>query len=268
MRVAAIQLSSTADRTRNLRAAEHHVRAAAAAGARLVVLPEMLNVLGEPATLREGAEPLHGPTLGWAAALARELHLWLVAGSFIERVAGSDRLHNTSCLLDPNGQVHAVYRKVHLFDADVPGAAMRESDTVAAGNQLMAADIGEIRLGLSICYDLRFPELFRHLALDGCRVIVHAAAFTERTGRDHWEVLLRARAIENQVFVVAANQIGEHCARLRSYGRSMIVDSWGVLLAQAPDRETHIVAELDFAAQNRVRSQLPCLSNRRPDLYR
>jgi predicted amidohydrolase len=268
MRVAAVQLTSTADKDRNRHAAATHVRAAAAQGAALAVLPEMFNVLGDPAVLRHGAEPIDGPTIRWAQDLARELRLWLVAGSIIERVADQDRLHNTSCLIDPDGRLRAVYRKVHLFDADVPGAAMRESDTIAPGTEVVAADAAGVRLGLSVCYDLRFPELFRLLALDGCRVVALASAFTERTGRDHWEVLVRARAIENQAFVVAANQVGETSPRLRWYGRSMIVDPWGVVLAQAPDRPTHILADLDLAAQDAVRAQLPCLANRRPEAYR
>jgi predicted amidohydrolase len=268
MRVAAVQLTSTAEKARNLQAAERLLRAAAADGAGLVVLPEMFNVLGEPAVLKGAAEPLEGPTLRWARGLSRELRLWLVAGSFIERAPGQERLHNTSCLLDPDGGLRAVYRKVHLFDADVPGAAMRESDTIAPGTEIVSADAAGVHLGLSVCYDLRFPELFRHLALAGCRVVALASAFTERTGRDHWEVLVRARAIENQVFVIAADQVGQTTPRLRWYGRSMIVDPWGVVLAQAADRESYVVADLDFAAQDAVRAQLPCLANRCPDVYR
>src|SRR5271166_5356892 len=160
MRTAAIQLTSTSDKARNRAAAERLVHAAAADGARLVVLPEMFSVLGEPAVLRGGAEPLDGPTLRWAADLARGHRLWLVAGSVIEFVAGQDRCHNTSCLFDPAGRLCAAYRKVHLFDNDVPGAAMRESDTIAPGSTIVAADADGVRLGLGICYDLRFPELF------------------------------------------------------------------------------------------------------------
>jgi predicted amidohydrolase len=267
MRVAAVQLTSTADRQANLEAAERHVRSAANAGARLIVLPEMFNVLGDPEVLRGGAEPLEGPTLAWARRLAQEIRTWLVAGSIVESIPGQDRLHNTSCLLDPEGATRAVYRKLHLFDADVPGALMRESDTVRAGTEIVSAEVDGVRLGFAICYDLRFPELFRSLTLDGCRVLVLVSAFTERTGRDHWEVLIRARAIENQVFVVAANQVGQSSPKLRWYGRSMIVDPWGIVLAQAPDRPGHIVADLDFASQDAIRRQLPCLANRRPDVY-
>ena len=268
MRVAAIQLTSTADRERNLDQAEKLIAAAAADGARLTVLPEMFNVLGEAEVLRAGAESLEGPTLRWAAERARHHGIWLVAGSIMEQCAGESRLFNTSCLFDPQGQRRAVYRKIHLFDCDVPGASLHESATVMPGREIVHGEADGVALGLSICYDLRFPELFRILALDGARLIVLASAFTERTGRDHWEVLLRARAIENQVFVVAANQFGATTPKLRWFGRSMIVDPWGVVLAAAPDRECYILADLDFAEQERMRAQLPSLANRQPEAYR
>ena len=267
MRVAAVQLTSTADRTRNLAAAERYIRAAANDGARLIALPEMFNALGDPDVLRAGAELLDGPTLSWAKELARQLGIWLVAGSIMERVAGQSKLFNTSCLFGPRGEVRATYRKIHLFDCDVPGASLRESDTVLPGRDIVRAEADGVPLGLSICFDLRFPELFRILAVGGVRLIVLASAFTERTGRDHWEILVRARAIENQVFVLAANQVGASTPRLRWLGRSMIVDPWGVVLAQAPDREGYILADLDFEAQDRMRAQLPSLANRRPESY-
>jgi predicted amidohydrolase len=267
MRVAAVQLTSTADRSRNLTAAERFIQAAATDGARLIVLPEMFNVLGDPDVLHAGAEPLDGPTLGWARELARRLGVWLVAGSIMERVAGQSKRFNTSCLIDPQGELRATYRKIHLFDCDVPGASLRESDTVMPGESIVRAEAEGISLGLSICFDLRFPELFRALAVSGVRLIALASAFTERTGRDHWEVLVRARAIENQVFLIAANQVGASTPKLRWFGRSMIVDPWGVVLAQAPDREGYIVADLDFEEQTRMRTQLPNLANRRPLTY-
>jgi predicted amidohydrolase len=217
--------------------------------------------------LRAGAEPLDGPSLRWAAEQARRHGIWLVAGSIMEAVPDQMRLFNTSCLFDPEGQRRAIYRKIHLFDCDVPGAGFRESATVMPGRDIVRAEAGGVSLGLSICYDLRFPELFRILALDGARAIALASAFTERTGRDHWEVLVRARAIENQVFVIAANQVGASTPKLRWFGRSMIVDPWGVVLAQAPDRECYAIADIDFAEQDRLRAQLPSLANRRPETY-
>jgi predicted amidohydrolase len=267
MRVAAVQMTSTSDKARNLEIAEKLVRAAATNGARLVVLPEMFNVLGDAETLRQGAEPLEGRTIAWAKALARRAGVWLIAGSITERGEGQAKHFNTSCLLDPEGSLRAVYRKIHLFDCDVPGAALHESQTFAPGEEVVVAEVEGIRVGMSVCYDLRFPELFRILALRGARLVVLASAFTERTGRDHWDVLVRARAIENQVYLVAANQVGATAPGLRWYGRSMIVDPWGTVLAQAPDRETYIFSDLDFAAQDAVRAQLPSLRNRRPEAY-
>lgn len=267
MRVAAIQLTSTADRSRNLEMAGNLIARAAGDGARLIVLPEMFNILGDADVLRAGAEPLDGPSLRWAAEQARHHGVWLVAGSIMERVPGQERIFNTSCLFDPDGERRAIYRKIHLFDCDVPGANYHEPATVMAGRDIVRAEADGVPLGLSICFDLRFPELFRILALDGARMIALASAFTERTGRDHWEVLVRARAIENQVFVVAANQVGASTPKLRWFGRSMIVDPWGVVLAQAPDRECYIVADLDFTEQDRIRAQLPSLANRRPEVY-
>jgi predicted amidohydrolase len=268
MRVAAIQLTSTPERARNLEAAAKLIAAAAHDGARLIVLPEMFNILGDADVLRAGAESLDGPSLRWAGEQARHHGVWLVSGSIMEAVPGQTRLHNTSCLFDPAGARRATYRKIHLFDCDVAGASFHESATVMPGQDIVRAEADGVPLGLSICYDLRFPELFRRLALDGARLMALASAFTERTGRDHWEVLVRARAIENQVFVIAANQVGASTAKLRWFGRSMIVDPWGIVLAQAPDREGHIVADLDFAEQDRMRAQLPSLANRRPETYR
>lgn len=268
MRVAAIQLTSTADKAQNLEAAEKLLAKATGDGARLIVLPEMFNVLGDADVLRAGAEPLDGPSLHWAAEQARHHGVWLVAGSIMERVPGETRLFNTCRLFDPAGQPCATYRKIHLFDCDVAGASYHESATVMPGRDIVRAEAGGVPLGLSICFDLRFPELFRILALGGVRLIALASAFTERTGRDHWEVLVRARAIENQVFLVAANQVGASTPKLRWFGRSMIVDPWGVVLAQAPDYESYIVTNLDFAAQDRMRAQLPSLVNRRPEAYR
>lgn len=267
MRVAAIQLTSTADRARNLETATKHIAAATGDDARLIVLPEMFNVLGDADVLRAGAESLDGPSLRWAGEQARRHRVWLVAGSIMERVAGQEWIFNTSCLFDPAGERRAIYRKIHLFDCDVAGANYHESATVMPGRDIVRTEADGVPLGLSICFDLRFPELFRILALGGARLIALASAFTERTGRDHWEVLVRARAIENQVFLIAANQMGASTPKLRWFGRSMIVDPWGVVLAQAPDRECAIVADLDFAEQDRMRAQLPSLANRRPEAY-
>jgi predicted amidohydrolase len=275
MRAAAVQLTSTPDVDRNLERADRLTRAAAADGARLVVLPEKWSVLGRGDDLRAGAQPLDGPAIAWARATARELGIELVAGSISERVAGEEQLRNTSLHIGPDGEIQAAYRKIHMFDVVVDGMAYRESEHERAGDEIVTSETADgVELGLSICYDLRFPELYRILAVRGARVLTVPAAFTVPTTRDHWEVLLRARAIENQAFVVAANQIGEHApasgagGALRSGGRSMIVDPWGIVLALAPDREGHVVADLDLDAQARMRRDLPALANRRPSAYR
>lgn len=268
MRVAAVQLNSTEDKVRNLSSADTHVRAAALQGAELIVLPEKFNLLGTEDHLRAGAEQLDGPALDWARALTRELGVWLVAGSIVERVEGEPKLFNTSALIGPDGDLEAVYRKIHLFDVDVGGTSYRESDTEASGEEVVLGQAGEVPLGLSICYDLRFPELFRILAVRGALVIALPAAFTHHTGKDHWEVLVRARAIENQVFMIAAGQIGVHPPNHQSFGHSMIVDPWGIPLEVAPDSESVIVADLDLEQQQQVRQSLPSLANRRPEVYR
>lgn len=267
--VAAVQLCSGPDRDANLGNAAELLDEAADRGARLVVLPEMVNVLGPGAVLRGGAEPLDGPTARWSAEQARRRGVWLVAGSFIERAPDGTR-HNTSLLVSPDGEVAATYRKIHLFDCDVPGAEFHESSVSSPGVEPVVADAGGlgIRVGLSICYDVRFPELYRVLALGGADVVVVPAAFTARTGPPHWEVLLRARAIENQVHVVAAGQHGSSGPGLDWHGHSMIVDPWGTVLAQAPAGDAVVVAEVDLDRQARVRSVLPSLTARRPAAYR
>lgn len=266
MRVAVVQLCSTPDKERNVATATRLVADAARSGATLVALPELFNRWGSAAELRDGAEPLAGPTLTGMRELATTLRITLLAGSIIERHADGT-LTNTSCLVDPLGEIVASYRKIHLFDVDVPGAVHRESATVTAGAEVVVADAGPLRLGLATCYDLRFPELFRAQLDRGATAVALPSAFTAATGKDHWEPLLRARAIENQVFVVAPNQRGSSNEKLHWHGRSMIVDPWGIVLAQAPDRDCWIAAELDLDAQARTRTTLPSGAHRRPDLF-
>jgi deaminated glutathione amidase len=225
-------------------------------------------VLGTPEETAAGAEPLDGPALAWASATARELGVDLVAGSIAERVEGREKGANTSVHFGPDGEQQAVYRKIHMFDVEVGGRTYRESAHEQPGDEVVVSATADgVELGLSVCYDLRFPELYRILAVRGARVLTVPAAFTLTTTREHWEVLLRARAIEDQAFVVAANQVGEHAPGYRSGGRSMIVDPWGVVLAQAPDKETFVVADLDLERQAEVRRTLPSLANRRPAAY-
>ncbi len=268
MRVAAVQLNSNGDKERNLAAAERLVGAATADGAELVALPEKWNLLAGGAELVAGAEPLDGPSLEAARGWARDHGIHLLAGSISERGEAGQKVSNTSVLIGPDGDDRAVYRKIHMFDVDAGGVSYRESEHERPGTEPAAAAAGDLMLGMTVCYDLRFPELFRILALRGARAIAVPSAFTLATGRDHWEVLLRARAIENQLFVIAPNQVGEAPPHYSSFGRSMIVDPWGVVLATAPDGEGFVAAELDLAAQDRVRESLPSLANRQPGAYR
>jgi deaminated glutathione amidase len=266
LRAAAVQLNSNADKARNLAAAERLVRAAAADGAELVALPEKWNLLAGGEELLAGAESLAGPSLTAARGWARELGIHLLAGSIAERGEG-EKAANASVLIGPDGEDLAVYRKIHMFDVDAGGVAYRESEHEQAGSEVVTGPVGDLIAGLSVCYDLRFPELFRILALRGARVLTVPSAFTAATGRDHWEVLLRARAIENQAFVLAPNQTGTAPPHFDSYGHSAIVDPWGRLLALAPAGECFVAADLDLAAQERVRAELPSLANRRPRAY-
>ena len=266
LRAAAVQLNSTADRQRNLDAADRLTRAAAADGAQLVVLPEKWAVLGTPEQTAAGAEPLDGPALTWASATARELGIDLVAGSIAERGEDGAKGRNTSVHFGPDGEVAATYRKIHMFDVEVGGRSYRESEHEQPGEEIvLTSTAGGVELGMTVCYDLRFPELYRALAIRGARVLLVPAAFTLATTREHWEILLRARAIEDQAFVLAANQVGEHAPGYRSGGRSMIVDPWGLVLAQAPDKETYVIADLDLDRQAEIRRTLPSLANRRID---
>jgi predicted amidohydrolase len=266
LRAAVVQLNSTSDKDRNLAAAESLARAAAADGAELVALPEKWNLLAGGEELLAGAETLDGPSLTAARAWARDLGIHLLAGSVSEQ-GPAGKAFNTSVLIDPTGEDLAVYRKIHMFDVDVDGVAYRESEHEEPGEEIVSAPLGDATIGLSVCYDLRFPELYRILAVRGARILAVPSAFTAATGRDHWEPLLRARAIENQAFVLAPNQVGEAPPHFHSHGHSTIVDPWGDVLATAPDGECFAAADLDFAAQDRVRGSLPSLANRRPRAY-
>ena len=266
-RIACIQLRAGASPDDNLAAAEAFVRRAAAGGAEIALLPERWEAFGSADELRVAAQPLDGPRLTAVAGWARELGMAIVAGSVAERVEGDTRLRNTSVAFDRDGRHIAAYRKIHQFDVDLPNQRVRESDTDAPGTGPVIAELGGVRVGLTICYDLRFPELYRAYGVAGATVITVPAAFLERTGRDHWEVLLRARAIENQCFVVAANQYGTLPAGLTAYGRSMIIDPWGTVVAQASDGPGVVAAECDHALLARVRAQIPSLANRRPEAY-
>ncbi len=268
MRAAAIQLNSTSDVDSNLESAERLLRATAREGAELAVLPEKWSLLASGEVSAELAEPLDGPVIGAARSWARELGIHLVAGSVPERVPGRELLSNTSLLIDPGGEIAATYRKIHMFDVDVGGVSYRESAHERAGEDIVSADVDGVRVGLTICYDLRFPELFRILTIDGARVITVPSAFTAATGEPHWEILLRARAIENQVFILAANQTGEADPQYSSWGHTMLVDPWGRVLDSVAEGEGYAIADLDLEELERIRERIPALANRRAGAYR
>ena len=261
---AAIQMTAGNDKRANLERAERLVRVAAARGANLVALPEVFNWRGKRAEQAAAAETLDGESLGMMARLARELRIHIVAGSITERAEDTSRSYNTSVLIGPDGGRLAVYRKIHLFDVDLPGrVTVRESDSKIAGADVVCAETPVGAIGLSICYDLRFPELYRRLAFAGARILMVPSAFTFPTGEAHWEPLLRARAIENQAYVIAPAQFGPNVYGYSDYGNSMIVDPWGRVLARAADQEGVVVAPIDLEYQDRVRSELPALKHAR-----
>jgi len=262
MIVAAIQMESRQDIAQNWEAAKRLAREAVARGAKVIALPEVFLYVGPDKT---AASNLEEEWLPQFMALAAELKIYLLAGSVGERVANSNKIYNTSVLFDPAGNELARYRKIHLFDATLPdGRSYRESDHIAPGSEVVGAKTAFGEVGLSICYDLRFPELYRKLTRGGAtRLIFIPSNFTLMTGKDHWLALLRARAIENQVYIIAPNQHGEKYGGRASYGKSAIIDPWGSVIALAPDREAVITAEIDFAYQEQVRAALPCLSHAR-----
>jgi len=268
LRVAAAQMTATEDVDANLATARRLVYRAADSGAALVALPENFAFLGSDRdhrlaiaeALAEGA----GPILTAMKTLAREAQVHLLLGGFPERSEHPGHIYNTAVLLAPDGSVTATYRKIHLFDVDLPGGAQfRESESVTPGHDVVVARLPWGGLGLSVCYDLRFPELYRQLTNSGARVLAIPSAFTAETGKDHWHVLLRARAIENQAFVVAAAQWGLHGGKRVSYGHALVADPWGVVLAECGNHEGLAVADLDFTYQDNVRRNLPCLEHRR-----
>jgi predicted amidohydrolase len=261
---AAAQMRSGADRAANRDAAVRLVDEAAARGAQLVALPENAAFMGPEKDKVEGAETLDGPFLTALRERARAHGVHLLAGSFQEKSGVAGRVHNTSVLIGPDGATLAVYRKLHLFDVDLPdGARYRESETVAPGSEVVAAETPLGTMGLSVCYDLRFPELYRALSQRGAQLLFVPAAFTEYTGRAHWEVLLRARAVENLCYLVAPAQQGRHSERRTTWGHAMIVDPWGEVLAERPEGEGLALAEIDLARVAEVRRELPALAHRK-----
>ena len=278
--VAVCQMDSQNDKHQNLKDAENMICEASEKGADLVVFPENMNYMGKG--YRYQAEPIPGPTTDFLTALAKEHGVWILSGSIPEtelndpaeqetvsadKNADKPKPKNSLVLIDPTGNICCKYSKLHLFDVDLnDGSSFRESDTATQGENIVLCDTELGRLGFTICYDLRFGELYRLLSLAGAKVIFVPACFAMQTGQAHWEVLLRARAIENGVYIVACNQIGEKY-NMTAYGHSMVIDPWGRIIAQAEDKPGVLMAEIDLSEIEKVRAQIPSLKNRRGDLY-
>jgi deaminated glutathione amidase len=268
LRVGLCQINSQADKERNISRAEELIDEAAARGARLITLPEYVDYLGPNDGLQGAAETIPGPTTERFAAKARQHNAYILGGSIVELSDVEGKFYNTSTLFDPSGEMIAVYRKIHLFDIDITGnVSSNESERILPGKDVVTAEVDGRTVGLTICYDLRFPELYRMLALDGAEIMFVPAAFTEFTGKDHWHTLLKARAVENQCFVVAPAQFGPHEPNAKCYGHSLAVDPWGTFLVDAPNQEGVVVADLDFDYLKKIRTEVPSLANRRPAAY-
>lgn len=268
MRISVCQMNSRADKGENTRVALELLDEAKRQGAEVAVLPECLDYMGPDEGVYPASEDEGGPLWTALADKARDLGIWVVGGTFRVREAGSTRVGNTLVVFNPKGEATATYRKMHMFDIVIPGEVdFLESRTVKPGDDVVTTQIAGVTSGLSICFDLRFPELFRLQALAGARILFLPAAFTAFTGKDHWEVLLRARAIENTCFVVAAGQDGENMPGKASHGQSIIIDPWGNIVAQAPAGVGVITADIDLAEVDKVRRNMPSLQNRRADVY-
>ncbi|TKJ47322.1 hydrolase [Candidatus Aerophobetes bacterium Ae_b3a] len=266
LKVAAVQMSSNSNKENCLKKAEEFVFLATEGGAEVVALPEMFNFSGIIEKKKKNAESIPGPTINRLKELAKKFRIYLLCGSILEKHRGL--FYNTSIFLNHQGEIIAKYRKMHLFDVTLPdGSSWRESELRTAGNEVVKVATSKAIFGFSICYDVRFPELYRKLAKGGTQIVFIPSAFTLETGKDHWETLVRARSIENQFYVIAPNQIGRDSQGRSYWGKSMIVDAWGTVLAKAPEKECVIFAEIDLSLQEKIRRNLPSLSHMRKDLF-
>ncbi len=269
LRTAVIQLNSQGNVAENMSIVEQSLDHAATMGAQFVALPEYWTYLGPYTGFEDAAQTLTGPAIALLQEKARQHKMIVHGGSIVEKHPTlTGKFYNTSVLINRDGDIVAQYHKIHLFDVDLAnGEKHYESERIISGDKVVTAEIDGITFGLTVCYDLRFPELFRALALQNAHILLVPAGFTLHTGRDHWEVLLRARAIENACYVVAPAQIGRYQADRQCFGRSMVIDPWGLVLAQAQDMPTVIVTDIDLSQIERVRTQIPSLQHRRPDIY-
>lgn len=269
MDVSLIQLNASREVDANLSTCRILAERALEHGTDWILFPENAPFLGKDHEKTRVAESIDGPIVDHFRAIAREGEVWVTLGSFPEATDEPDRTYNTQVLIAPSGETAAIYRKIHLFDVDVEGGrSFRESNHVRGGDRVVRSEVGDgdgLPTGLTICYDLRFPELYRALAATGVVAVTAPSAFTLQTGRDHWHPLLQARAIENQCYVLAPNQWGHHFGDRSSYGHSAVYDPWGRRIACASDRETVVHAELDPAYVDEVRRQMPCLAHTRVD---
>ncbi|MEM7125196.1 MAG: carbon-nitrogen hydrolase family protein [Chloroflexota bacterium] len=276
-RMAACQMVANNNKDENLDAANRLIDEAVGMGAQMVALPEMFNLLGTNDEILAGGESVPGPTSTFLAEKARKHKIYLHGGSFMVNVdeskngangSNAEKVWNTTLIFDSDGEVISEYRKIHLFDIHIEDkVTYQESDFVEPGTEMVTCETEHGNFGLTICYDLRFPELYRALTLAGAQVVFQPAAFALYTGKDHWETLIRARAIENQVYMVSPSQIGTYGNGGQCYGSTMIVDPWGTVLARAPERECVVVADIDYTSQELTRQNLPALKHRRPDIY-
>lgn len=268
MKVALCQLNSRQDKEQNILAALHELDVAGQSHADVAVLPECVDYMGKADGIKARSEEHLGPTIDRFAEKARKYGMWVLAGTLRTTTPDDERCANTAYLINPQGEVAYFYNKVHMFDVRIEGQVdFLESSAVKAGSEIGFTHIGDVAVGISICYDIRFPELFRAQALKGAKVLFIPAAFTLYTGKDHWEVLLRARAIENQCYVVAVGQWGTHAEGIVSYGRSMVIDPWGTVITCVPDGINTVLADLNLERIDEVRNNVPSLANRRPEVY-
>lgn len=266
--VSMIQMKVTNQVEENVQTAIKLIYEAAKSNPDVVVLPENFHMMGRKTEFFEAAETIDGPTLTTFKSIAMELNLYIVAGTMNLRVEGQEKLKNTCCVINPQGEIQDVYEKLHTFNAQIAGRNISGSKVEEAGDKIVVTSIKGVPVGLSVCFDLRFPEMYRILALKGAKVILVPAIFMLHTGKDHWEILLRARAIENQVYVVAPATFGQFPPHNEwSYGRSMAVDPWGIVIAQASDQTSIITVDLDLNLVEDVRKRVPTLTQRRPDVY-
>src|SRR5205809_3686227 len=269
LRTVVIQVNTRDNLAENLSNVERFLDQAADMGAQFVGLPEFWTYLGPYSGFESAAQTIPGPIIELLQEKARKHNMIVHGGSIVERDHQlTGKFYNTSVLINRDGEIVARYRKLHLFDVELAnGEKHLESERIVPGNELVTAEVDGVTFGLTVCYDLRFPELFRSLALRGAQVLMVPAGFTLHTGRDHWEVLLRARAIENLCYVIAPAQVGQYPPNRQCFGRSMVIDPWGLVLAQAQDMPTVIMTEIDLEQIDRARAQIPCLEHRKPQVY-